>query len=451
MNISIIGTGYVGLVSGVCLAELGHSVWCVDKDPQKIAQIAAGRSPIHEQGLEELLTRTIRDRLRATTDLQQAVVNSDLTLIAVGTPFDGRRIDLSFVRQAAREIGQALANKPGYHAVVVKSTVVPGTTQEVVLPILEQASGRKSGIDFGVGMNPEFLSEGNAVADFMSPDRIVLGGADDRTLETMEQLYAPMDAGVPRVRTTTRTAEMIKYASNALQATMISFSNEMADICAAMGGVDIVDVMKGVHLMRPLTPKLADGRTVTAGITHFLNAGCGFGGSCFPKDIKALAAHAGQIGTPASLLEAVLKTNAGRPMRIIELLQQNLGRPLHGAKVAVLGLAFKPGTDDLRESPALEVIDQLLESGAEIRAFDPAAGDNAKKLFAARLRVDTSIQAAVEKAEAIVILTRWPEFGELPQLISRGPDAPLVVDGRRMLSPDSVARYAGIGLKGANP
>lgn len=445
MNISIIGTGYVGLVSGVCLAELGHTIRCVDKDRKIIDQIAAGNSPIHEAGLYDLLARNIHGRLLATTDLQQAVVDSDLTLIAVGTPFDGQRIDLSFVRQAAEEIGETLAKKNTHHTVVVKSTVVPGTTQGVVLPILEQASGKKAGRGFGVGMNPEFLSEGSAVADFMSPDRIVLGGMDDRTIEMMEQLYAPMDQSVPRLRTTTRTAEMIKYASNALQATMISFANEMAGICAGIGDVDVVDVMRGVHLMRPLTPKGADGQTVTAEITHFLNAGCGFGGSCFPKDIKALTAHASRIGAATPLLNAVLSTNAGQPHRVVELLRQHLGRPLDGSKVAVAGLAFKPGTDDLRESPALVVIEELLRCGVTVNAFDPAAGTNAKDLFGSRIQVKSSLAAAIEGAEAVLILTSWPEFASLPALIAGRANPPLVVDGRRMLAKDSVARYAGIG------
>ncbi|MCC6421958.1 MAG: UDP-glucose/GDP-mannose dehydrogenase family protein [Phycisphaerales bacterium] len=446
MNISIIGTGYVGLVSGVCLAELGHTVWCVDREKQKVDEITAGRSPIHEDGLTQLLGRNINGRLHATTDLREAVLKSDLTMIAVGTPFDGKQIDLSQIHQTARQIGEALSKKNGYHVVVIKSTVVPGTTQVDVLPILENASGKKAGRDFGVGMNPEFLSEGNAVADFMSPDRIVLGGIDERTIEAMEKLYAPMDASVPRMRTAVRTAEMIKYASNALQATMISFANEMANLCAAMEGVDVVNVMRGVHLMRPLSPKLDDGRTISAGITHFLNAGCGFGGSCFPKDIKALAAHAAQINVPTPLLDAVLKTNGAQPHRVVELLREHLGRPLDGAKVAVTGLAFKPGTDDLRESPAIVVIEELLRCGAKVSAFDPAAGANAKKHFGTRIRIESTLAAAIEGVDAIAIVTSWPEFTQIPKLIAGRSNPPLVVDGRRMLDVNSVSRYAGIGL-----
>ncbi|MCC7349884.1 MAG: UDP-glucose/GDP-mannose dehydrogenase family protein [Phycisphaerales bacterium] len=446
MNLSIIGTGYVGLVSGACLAELGHTVWCVDREREKIERIAAGISPIHEAGLDDLLAKHVHGRLHATTDLPQAVRDSEMTLIAVGTPFDGSRIDLSFIHQAARQIGEALSKKAGYHVVVVKSTVVPGTTEGDLTRILEESSGKKAGRDFGVGMNPEFLSEGNAVADFMSPDRIVLGGMDQRTLNTMEKLYEVMDKDVPRVRTTLRTAEMIKYASNALQATMISFANEMANICSAMGGVDVVDVMSGVHLMRPLTPKLDDGRMIRAGITHFLNAGCGFGGSCFPKDIKALAAHAGRIGASTPLLDAVLSTNAAQPNRVISLLREQLGRPLDGAKVAVAGLAFKPGTDDLRESPAIAVIDELLRCGAMVSAFDPAAESHAKQKWGSRVRIESTLAAAIEGADAIAIVTSWPQFKQIPQLIAGWANPPLVVDGRRMLGRNSVARYAGIGL-----
>ena len=289
MKVSIIGTGYVGLVTGACLAEKGHRVVCVDTESSKVAAITRGAAPFHEPGLDPLLARHVGKLLFATTDLRAAVLDSDLTLLAIGTPFDGQTIDLTYVRQATRQIGEALRDKQGYHVVAVKSTVVPGTTDSVVRPILEEASGKTAGIDLGVGMNPEFLSEGSAIEDFMLPDRIVLGGIDARTQDVQAELYRDFE-GTPVVRTSNATAEFIKYTSNSLLATLISFSNEIANLCATVPGVDATDVMRGVHLMRELQPRGADGARVPAGINSFLFPGCGFGGSCLPKDVKALAA-----------------------------------------------------------------------------------------------------------------------------------------------------------------
>ncbi len=291
MRVSIIGTGYVGLVTGACLAEKGHQVTCVDIDQRRVDALNRAESPIFEAGLDELLRAHVGGRLRATTDLTQAVLDSELTLVAVGTPFDGREIDLTAVSGATRQVGEALKLKASYHVVVIKSTVVPGTTDGHVLPILEDASGKKAGAGFGVAMNPEFLSEGEAVRDFLFPDRIVLGGIDERSIDALARLYEPFD-DVPRIRTNTRTAEMIKYASNALLATLISFSNELANLGAALGGIDSVDVMRGVHLSQYFRGRNADGLPP---ITSFLAAGCGYGGSCLPKDVSALVAHAAQV------------------------------------------------------------------------------------------------------------------------------------------------------------
>uniref|UniRef100_UPI001ABBA0F2 nucleotide sugar dehydrogenase n=1 Tax=Aetokthonos hydrillicola TaxID=1550245 RepID=UPI001ABBA0F2 len=268
MKISIVGTGYVGLVSGACLAELGHEVVCVDLDPSKIEMIASKHPPIYERGLQELLDRNVPARLTATTDLRKAVLESELSMIAVGTPFDGTLIDLKYIRQVAADIGKVLREKAGYHMVVVKSTVVPGTTAEVVLPILEQYSGKKAGKDFGVGMNPEFLREGEAIEDFMHPDRIVLGGIDDRSIDTLDRLYSVFN-GVDLVRADPRTAEMIKYTANSLLATLISFSNEIANLCTVQK-VDVADVMKGVHLDRRFSPILENAERIKPGFISYL-------------------------------------------------------------------------------------------------------------------------------------------------------------------------------------
>jgi len=446
MKVAVIGTGYVGLVTGVCLAERGHEVVCVDMDAAKVAAINQGIPPIFERGLEPLLQRNVADRrLRASTDLPAAIAGADLSLIAVGTPFDGRQIDLTQIRTVAREIGAALATRDGYHVVVVKSTVVPGTTDDVVRPILEEASGRKAGVDFGVGMNPEFLTEGEAVSDFMEPDRIVLGGIDARTIAVLEELYASF-TGVARVHTNNKTAELTKYTSNALLATMISFSNEIANLCAAVGDVDVVDVMRGVHLSRYLSSVLPDGSRVAPGIVSFLAAGCGFGGSCLPKDVNALIAHGARAGVPMDVLKAVIRVNERQAGRMLRLLGRHFAS-LAGVRVAVLGLSFRPDTNDMRESPAVPLVEQLLAAGARVAAYDPAATAEARKVFAGQpVRLCGSLEEVVADAEAVLLVTRWEEFRRVPALIERLERPPVLIDGRRFLDKRSVARYEGIGL-----
>ena len=445
MRVSVLGTGYVGLVSGVCLAEKGHQVCCVDIDPEKVEKTNRGIPIIHEAGLDELLKKNIGVRFSATTDLRQAVMESDLSLIAVGTPFKGNEIDLSFIQEVSQQIGAALREKSTYHVIVVKSTVVPGTTQEVVLPAIEKFSGKRAGADFGVGMNPEFLREGVAVEDFMFPDRIVLGGIDENTLDALEELYRVFD-GVDKIRTTPKTAEMIKYTSNSLLATMISFSNEIGNLCAAFGDIDVVDVMRAVHLDKRLCPILPDGRRIVPQFTTYIEAGCGFGGSCFPKDVKALIAHGQKAGQPMSLLQSVIQVNEQQPSQVVEILKKHFPR-LEGVRLAVLGLAFKPGTDDLRESPAIPIVKELLACGAVIQAFDPVAQTEARKIFnSQQIIYSESLSQALDGAEAVILLTRWDEFAGLPDLLAGREPPPLFVDGRRMMDKRQFARYAGIGL-----
>jgi len=445
MKLSIIGTGYVGLVTGVCLAERGHSVVCVDLDVNKVNQINAGKTPIYEPGLPELLKQQlINGRLRATTDLDQAVSKSSLTLIAVGTPFNRNQIDLTYVRTCAAQIGAALRRKKTYHVVVVKSTVVPGTTDDVIRPILEKESGRQAGRDFGVGMNPEVLSEGEAVHDFMQPDRIVLGGIDERTRKSLAMVYRSFD-GVPVLRTTNKTAEMIKYTSNALLATLISFSNEIGNLCSDLGGVDCVDVMKGVHLSQYLMPATTNGR-VRAPIASFVAAGCGFGGSCLPKDVKALIARGNGADSRMGLLKEVIRINEDQPRRMIKLLKTRVA-DLRGISVALLGLAFKPDTDDLRESPAIRLIELLLKEGARVLAYDPVAMPAARKAFADReITYCESLEEAVKRAKALLLVTSWKEFEGIPQLMTRLHRHPILVDGRRQLDKQKVKNYLGVGL-----
>jgi UDPglucose 6-dehydrogenase len=441
MKVAVIGTGYVGLVSGVCLAEKGHEVTCVDLDAEKVARINAGDPPIYEAGLEELLKANVaRGSLRAVTDLAEAVREAELSLIAVGTPFEGSAIDLRYIRAVAAEIGAVLRDHPGRHTVVVKSTVVPGTTEDVVLPILEETSGKRAGADFGVGMNPEFLREGEAIGDFMAPDRIVLGGIDEASIDALDRLYGAFPH-VDKVRTSPRTAEMIKYTANALLATLISFSNEIGNLCAE-AGVDVVEAMEGVHLDKRFSPLTEAGRISPAALTY-LAAGCGFGGSCFPKDVKALIAYGRQAGASMDLLDAVIRINEAQPGKMLAMLRKHLP-DLRGRRIAVLGMAFKPGTDDIRESPSLPVTRALLDAGAAVTAYDPVARHEAERVFGDRVVFRESLEGAVDGAEAVLLMTRWPEFDALPALMRDSPA--LLIDGRRMLPKDALPRYEGIGL-----
>ena len=441
MRVAIVGAGYVGLVTGACLAEKGHAAVCVDKDREKVRSILGYRAPFHEPGLDSLLVRHVGKGLEATTDVAAAVASSDVTLIAVGTPLRDNRIDLSHVIAATREVGSALRAMDRTHAVIVKSTVVPGTTDGPVREALEVASGKRVGDNVGLGMNPEFLTEGQAVADFLNPDRIVLGAADSQSRDALRELYAGFNASAV-LETNNPTAEMIKYASNALLAAMISFSNEVARLSSATGGVDAVDVMRGVHLSSYLTTRTDDGN-VQASITSFLHPGCGYGGSCLPKDVAALVAHGAEQGLDLPLLRAVMRVNREQPAEVLRLLLKRLP-DLRGRRVVVLGLTFKPDTDDMRESPAFPVIRLLAESGAVVEAYDPLiARSDDPRLSGVRLHAD--LDTAVAEAEAVVLVTKWPEFKQLGALLRSTGATPVVVDGRRFLNPPDFAMYEGIG------
>jgi UDPglucose 6-dehydrogenase len=445
MKISVIGTGYVGLVSGVCLAEAGHDVVCIDSDAEKVESINHGVSPIHEAGLDDLLKKHIGEKLNVSTELNEAVVNSEISIIAVGTPFDGKLIDLQYIRQVSQQIAKVLKYKKDYHVVVVKSTVVPGTTDDVVMPLLEEYSGKIAGCDFGVGMNPEFLREGVAIEDFMNPDRIVLGAIDSRTHVKMNEMYSVFD-DVDILETNNKTAEMIKYTSNSLLATMISFSNEIGNLCAKLTNVDALDVMKGVHLDKRISPKLPSGERLPAPITTYLQAGCGFGGSCFPKDVNALIAYGNKLSQSMQLLKSVMDINREQPQEMIKRIFKHYPK-MTGIKIAVLGLAFKPGTDDMRESPSIPIINELLSLKAKIYAYDPVAQMEAKKYFKDNdIIYCSSVEDSISEIEVVLLLTSWPEFSDLPKLFQKLNINPIVIDGRRMLKKEDYAIYEGIGV-----
>ena len=330
--------------------------------------------------------------------------------------------------------------------VVVKSTVVPGTTDELVMPAVEKHSGKTCGEGFGVGMNPEFLREGNAVEDFMNPDRIVIGANDAKAFAAIETLYTSFET-TDKISCNTTTAEMIKYASNALLATLISYSNEIGNICEKVPGVDTIDVFNGVHLDKRFSPIMPDGTRVVPQSNTYLKTGCGFGGSCFPKDVNALRAYANQKGVSSHVLDGVIETNANQPDTILKLLKKHVDS-VTGVNVTVLGLAFKPGTDDIRESPSLPIINQLIDAGASVTVYDPHAMQVAAETALANqaaIKYADSVADAIENADAIVIATAWPEFSDLPMLISKVTPAPLVIDGRRVFEPNSIARYEGVG------
>lgn len=418
MKISILGTGYVGLVSGVGFADHGHEVICVDIDEAKVEAINRGEPPIYEEGLSELLEKVVSTGLlSATTDTEKAVDESDITFICVGTPSkeDGS-IDTSAVEGAAADISSALDKKDGYHVVVVKSTVVPGTTDGIVKEILG-SRGKKVGKDIGLGMNPEFLREGVALKDFLNPDRIVIGGRDERSRDVMKRVYETFDA--PKLITDIRTAEMIKYTSNSLLATKISFANEMSRICEAIG-VDVYDVMDGVGLDHRIN-------------RDFLNAGPGFGGSCFPKDVKAVKDLANGRGVKTELLDSVLSINREQPVHTVDILEKELG-DLKGKRVALLGLTFKGGTDDVRETRALPMVDSLLKREAEVIGYDPKGVENFSKLLDNReIGYADSIEDALVDADACIIQNDWEEFKELRSEDFDGMKKKVVLDGRRIL------------------
>ena len=443
MNVTIVGTGYVGLVSGVCLAVKGHAVTCVDLSSSLVEQLNAGTPHIYERGLEELLKGVLESgRFVATTNLDTALDRSDIVIIAVGTPSENGVIDLRFILEASRSIGEYLKSHDRYLSVVVKSTVIPGTTDTVVRSEVENASGKNFPV-FGLGMSPEFLREGEAITDFMEPDRIVLGYEDDRTLELLETLYAPWE--VDKIRVNTRSAELIKYANNALLATQISAINEIANLAGALGGIDIMDVVKGVHMDKRWSPVIENGR-LSPGILTYLVPGCGFGGSCLPKDVQALWSQGVQRGLPMHMLNAVLDVNRSQPYQVVQIIEREIPE-LSRKTVLVLGLAFKPGTDDVRESASLKIVKSLLEKGARVLAHDPVASDNFKLALGMTANsisfVDEWIDY-VNSADVIIVATRWPEYGQVARLDLTGK---VVFDARRMFQPSAVnsGRYLSIG------
>jgi len=435
MNIAVVGTGYVGLVTGAVFADLGNDVVCVDKDAAKVEMLRSGQMPIYEPGLEELVHRNADDhRLAFTTDLAQAVRRSDIVFIAVGTPSKASgESDLSAVEEVALGIARALDR---YKVIVNKSTVPVGTG-DLVRDIITR--NRRRPVDFDVVSNPEFLREGSAIEDTLRPDRIVIGAPNQQVAMTLLELYAPLER--PMIITDVPSAEMIKYASNAFLATKISFINAIANLCE-LSGADVTHVVKGMGL----DPRI--GR-------EFLQPGLGYGGSCFPKDTDSLVQTAASRGYDFRLLRSVVDVNRERAQRFVALVRKVLD-PLEDRVVAVLGLAFKAKTDDMREARSVEVITGLLEGGARVRAYDPAAMANARNLLPNTVEYCPSSYEAAEGADAVAIVTEWNEFKLLNLERLRGVmRRPLIFDGRNIYEPDRMRRlgfeYHSIGRKPVYP
>ncbi len=425
MNISVIGAGYVGLITAVGLSEKGHKVICVDIEKRRVEMINSGNSPLFEEGLEGILRRNIGENLKATTDLENSVLNTDLTFICVQTPadFDGA-VNLGYIKNAARDIGKILKEKNRYHIVVIKSTVPPGTTEEILTPLLERNSGKKAGEDFGIVMSPEFLREGIAIKDFLKPDRIIIGSNDEKAISIVEGIYKSLNC--PIFKTNPRTAEIIKYASNIFLATKISFINDIGNICKKLG-IDVYEVAEGLSLDHRISP-------------HFLNAGLGWGGSCFPKDIRGLVHRSRELGYEPKLVDGVIQINEEQPRIMVRLGKNKLGS-LEGKRAVVLGLAFKKNTDDVRDSQALPVIELLLKEGAKVIAYDPKAMENAKRMLDNRITFAKSAEKALKNADIAFIATDWDEFRDLN---FNGMKHKIVVDGRNILRGRGDIEYEGL-------
>jgi UDPglucose 6-dehydrogenase/GDP-mannose 6-dehydrogenase len=437
MKISIIGSGYVGLVSAVGFSSVGHQVICVDKRSEVVDSINSGIAPIHENGLQEMLTDNVPKNITATTDLVWAVHNTDITFIAVGTPSNDGQIDLTSVEGAAYEVGSALEEKDAFHVVVVKSTVVPGTTDGLVKRAIEKGSGKVAGVEFGLAMNPEFLREGIALQDFMNPDRIVLGG-DKVALGILADMYSPFE-NVPIIKTSAVTAELTKYCSNSFFALLISYSNEFANLSAKCGA-DVIDVIEGLSLDR----RFKEDANGEVGLLSYLHPGCGYGGSCFPKDVQAISAFGDSIDSPMHIASATHLVNINQVDHILQLVENYYSPDIQG-DVVLLGLSFKPDTDDVRESVGILIANALAQKATRVVVCDDLAKKNAQPLLHSEVQWVDSVVEATAKAQLIILITLSNQFRELPNLVAKLAIQPIVFDARRSFSSSQFQRYAGVG------
>jgi UDPglucose 6-dehydrogenase len=439
MKISIIGLGYVGLSTAICFADRGSKVFGVELIPEKIRAIQSGKLPFEEKGLDRMLTNALRKgNLRVSENYKDAIKNSSITFITVGTPSreDGS-IDLKYVKSAAEEIGTELSKKDGYHLVVEKSTVVPGTTQSVVKDALESKSGKRAFADFGLCVNPEFLRESSAIYDTLHPDAIVIGSEDTKSKNTLLSLYRNFYKKMPQVISTSlANAELIKYSVNTFRATQLSFINTLANLCNKIPNADSREVISGLS-------------TVTKIDKRYLNPGLGYGGSCLPKDLRALIAHSKQFNVNTALLEAAGEINELQPLTAISMSKDLVG-DIVGKNVSVLGLAYKAGTDDTRESVAIRLVNSLAETGALVTAYDPAALENSKPYLKTEIKLAKDARSCIKDSDCCIIATDWSEFKEIkPGEFKKLMKIPAVVDGRRIFDSEKMRnegiKYASIG------
>jgi UDPglucose 6-dehydrogenase len=440
-SISVLGIGYVGLCTAVAFASKGYTVTASTHNAKKAAKINKGIPPFHEPNLQKLLEKTVQNGCLTclVNQTEKAVLETDLTFNAVGTPSkpDGS-IDLQFIKTSTHEIGKALNKKSTYHVVIIKSTVVPSTTQDVIKPILEKESKKKCGPDFGLCMNPEFLRQGSAFEDTLHTDRIVIGEYDKKSGDALNNLYKDFYGKntPPTIRTSLSTAELIKYASNSLLATKISFINMIANICEKIPDADVKTVATAMGLDKRIGPL-------------FLNAGLGYGGSCFPKDVKALIAHSKSLSYTPTLLQEVENVNKSQPLKAVQFCREQLGS-LQGKNIAVLGLAFKPNTDDMREARVIPLINQLIQEGAKVTAYDPVAIPNARTIFKNKIQYATSAIACLKNADCCIIVTEWEELKKLkPEGFTKNMKQPILIDGRRIYNPKEFGKkltFRAIGL-----
>ena len=428
MNITIVGTGYVGLVTGTCFSEMGVNVTCVDIDEQKIANLGQGIIPIYEPGLEEMVRKNVAsERLQFSTDLKSCLPETDIIFNAVGTPPDeDGSADLQYVLNVARSIGQNI-NK--YVLVVTKSTVPVGTAEKVKQTIQSELDKRGVNVPFDVASNPEFLKEGAAIKDFMSPDRVVVGIETERARELMDRLYKPFLINNYRIIfTDIPSAEMMKYAANAMLATRISFMNDIANLCELVGA-DVNMVRRGIG---------SDSRIGT----KFLYPGCGYGGSCFPKDIKALIKTASKNGYEMQVLKAVETVNERQKQILFDKLYKHYNGDLAGKTIALWGLAFKPETDDMREAPSLVIIDKLLQAGCTVKVYDPISMNECKRILGDKVQYTKDMYEATLDADALILLTEWKEF-RMPAwgILKKSMKHPLVIDGRNIYDKKELKEY----------
>ncbi|MDH5400999.1 MAG: UDP-glucose/GDP-mannose dehydrogenase family protein [Candidatus Heimdallarchaeota archaeon] len=416
-KIGIVGTGYVGLVTGVSFANLGFQITCLDVLEDKINQINAGIPPIYEKGLDSLLKIVVnKGLLRGTLSREDMFNNSDVIFICLPTPSseDGK-INLKYIREEVIQLGKLLQTTSEYKTIVVKSTVVPGTTDGIVKQLLEQESGKTAGIEFGLAMNPEFLMEGLALENFQHPDRIVIGAIDDKSFNSVNNLYQSFTCPIQKV--TNSAAEMVKYAANSFLATKISFINEIANMCELLD-INVSDVANGMGSDSRISEK-------------FLRAGVGFGGSCFPKDVKALHYLSKELNKESKILKATLEVNQYQPLRIIEILEKEI--EIKGSLIGLLGLAFKPDTDDMREAPSITIANKLMKKGAIIYGYDPIAKISAREALPDIIHCK-SVEELLEKTDVVILITEWSEFKNLTSRDFNVRPKKLIVDGRRILN-----------------